>query len=1096
MIRTGVFSLALAVGIAAQEPAPSFTFRDGFSGYAEGSDASPAWVTGSLGWAVRRGSFACSEPERDFAAPARAPHGRRVAVEAVLTLREASAKGWKIAGLAVRRDDRNYWHLAMIEAPDDQGKRRSVELSEMLEGTWLAQWQEGTKLAPLPGEGGEFAWEYGRPYRLRIEMAPSGITGTVREMDGTLRAKRGFAFAGKAVTAGQPGLTAGGFRAEYREFSAEVGLEAPPGKPTYPPFTGRGHPRIRRKASGFFRVEKTGGTWWMLDPAGNAFFAVGTDHANYRVHWCEKLGYAPYHKNCEKRYGGEEKWAESTLARLKEWGFNALGTNSSASLRRRGLPHTEFLGMGTGFAAIDPITPKTTWTGFPNVFSPDFERFCDKRARQICAPNKGDPWLLGYFLDNELEWHPWTGGGPFADTFRKPARHSAKTALVEFFRKRHGTIDAFNRAWGLKAASFDELARRTDPPAPPPGAAEDDLREFIRLVAERYFSVAAAAVRRHDPNHLVLGCRFAGTAPEIADVVGKHCDVVSVNFYRTLDLETGAMTDGFEDDLAGWHAKTGRPLMITEWSFPALDAGLPCRHGAGQRVPTQADRAFAFTAFQKLLFSAPFVVGSNFFMWADEPELGISSTFPEDSNYGLVDVHDEPYTLLTRAAARLHPLVYEIHEGRVSDVKVTAAGEGRFAAANAGKAGAKGKAVLWTDGAASEREIDLPPGAFVTLEPPPAERPSPGPRFHACRIELREPLLEKSTTDLLATQAAYVPGASWREGERPGARRLPILVANPTGRPLEDVVAVAGPTDLAGVMPGPHEGMTVRDAETGKPAEFQVDGLSTGTEVAVLVRRLDPYSAKAFFVYPDGGPWPWPRPAVRFKEGEATYEVDTGTLRLLKSDPRSGDAFDRIEHQGLELGRFAPLVWQKLGQNAWVRAERVERAEHSAGPLRLVLDVAASKETPGGPMRFRARHRFVFYPGREWFESRLVWLENADAAPWRAAAYYHYALSNIGGSAADDEPRRSHWFDPASGAGYGVIPGSLDLAVHFWKDDGGGQHPDAARKLDRLLKPGERYAEVESPAYVAGTKREWGEVERELAARRKVILRVFAPEAK
>ena len=42
--------------------------------------------------------------------------------------------------------------------------------------------------------------------------------------------------------------------------------------------------------------------------------------------------------------------------------------------------------------------------------------------------------------------------------------------------------------------------------------------------------------------------------------------------------------------------------MITEWSFPALDAGLPCNHGAGQRVPTQRDRALAFTAFQKLLF--------------------------------------------------------------------------------------------------------------------------------------------------------------------------------------------------------------------------------------------------------------------------------------------------------------------------------------------------------------------------------------------------------------------------------------------------------------------------------------------------------------
>jgi hypothetical protein len=30
---------------------------------------------------------------------------------------------------------------------------------------------------------------------------------------------------------------------------------------------------------------------------------------------------------------------------------------------------------------------------------------------------------------------------------------------------------------------------------------------------------------------------------------------------------------------------------MTEWSFPALDAGVPSIHGAGQRFRTQAERA-------------------------------------------------------------------------------------------------------------------------------------------------------------------------------------------------------------------------------------------------------------------------------------------------------------------------------------------------------------------------------------------------------------------------------------------------------------------------------------------------------------------------
>ena len=144
---------------------------------------------------------------------------------------------------------------------------------------------------------------------------------------------------------------------------------------------------------------------------------------------------------------------------------------------------------------------------------------------------------------------------------------------------------------------------------------------------------------------------------------GRQCDVVSVNCYRRLDLERGVIVDSFEDDLKLWYGLAGSPLMLTEWSFPALDAGLPCTRGAGQRVQTQGDRARAFLIFQRLLFSTPFVVGSDYFMWVDEPALGISSTFPEDCNYGLVNEDDQPYAELTRAAADLNPRACRIHAG-------------------------------------------------------------------------------------------------------------------------------------------------------------------------------------------------------------------------------------------------------------------------------------------------------------------------------------------------------------------------------------------------------------------------------------------------
>ena len=97
------------------------------------------------------------------------------------------------------------------------------------------------------------------------------------------------------------------------------------------------------------------------------------------------------------------------------------------------------------------------------------------------------------------------------------------------------------------------------------------------------------------------------------------------------------------------------PLWITEWSFPALDSGLPNKHGAGMRVATQNQKARCYRFFQNTLFALPFMVGSNYFMYIDQPALGISATFPEDSNYGLVDVTDEPWEELTRTAAEVNP---------------------------------------------------------------------------------------------------------------------------------------------------------------------------------------------------------------------------------------------------------------------------------------------------------------------------------------------------------------------------------------------------------------------------------------------------------
>lgn len=654
-------------------------WTEGFD-YADGSVGEPVWQADSAAWLVEDGRMSFAGGGKSFLVLQKVGHGRRVIFEVTVQLTGRTGDDWAVAGAVIRRDDGNYWHLALIEAPKRDGQRHYVELTESYEGRWLANVEGKTALRMTHDVGEEFRWEYGRPYRLRISLSPKGIEGTVSEPDGTLRRRLAFAFdEGKpAVKAGQPALEVSLLVGHFDDVQVEVSDMVPAPKTeelkrARPPYNVPGCEKVRGQKTGFFHVEQHGDTWWLIDPNGLGFYIVGTDHINYNAHWCQKLGYAPHHRFVEQKYGSEEKWAEAVAERLRSWGFNSLPAGHSKHLRYTYFAHTEWLGAGRGFSDIDNIVPRTTWTGFPNVFSPRWPRNCDVSARKICAPNRDDPWLIGYFLDNELQWFgdltDWQNEfGLWGQTWKKPAEHSAKQALMRIVRKRCRTIEEFNRAWRTDYASFDELAASTDPSPPASDEAREMARQYVRLVAELYFKECTEAIRRHDPNHLVLGTRFAGWSPGVWDICGKYCDVVSFNCYPRIDVDRGVPADlvkSFEQI----YGQTARPLFLTEWSFPALDSGLPCRHGAGMRVATQAQKARCYRFFQSTLFGLPFFVGSDYFMYVDEPALGISDTFPEDSNYGLVNEREEPWPELTQTAAELNPKVYDLHlAGRLDAV--------------------------------------------------------------------------------------------------------------------------------------------------------------------------------------------------------------------------------------------------------------------------------------------------------------------------------------------------------------------------------------------------------------------------------------------
>ena len=379
---------------------------------------------------------------------------------------------------------------------------------------------------------------------------------------------------------------------------------------------------------GFFTVRmRNDGRWTLVDPDGKDFFIRGVDHLRYEGFKDAKSGRWNYRESNDAKFGGDrEAWAKETLARLKDWGFNAFGSGPSPELLHRGVYHTAFLGIGSFRKEREyRIPPK-----FPNVFHPDWERFCDAQAKAECEPSREDRDLIGYFFGNELNW--WGDGkggkweyGLFHAASILPDDHYAKKALLAY------TGGTTNVSAAVKEG-------------------------FIRLCAEKYFSTIAAAIRKYDPNHLILGCRFmggpdGGAIPDVWAICGKYCDVVSVNVYPHVVLSTGEVRKGrlpdapsFRDCYRKVAEMAKKPLFITEWSFIGKDSGLPCTTGCGTRYATQSERAAATERFLRELRACPFIVGANYFMWVDEPYGGLDGgATGENCNYGLVNEQGVPY---------------------------------------------------------------------------------------------------------------------------------------------------------------------------------------------------------------------------------------------------------------------------------------------------------------------------------------------------------------------------------------------------------------------------------------------------------------------
>ena len=431
-------------------------------------------------------------------------------------------------------------------------------------------------------------------------------------------------------------------------------------------------------ATGYFSRIKQDGRWYLTDPEGNAFFSMGPDcvtaRCDARIDGLEELlcdlpprsgdGAQLYEqgrrgfgetdrgpgvlfsyerKNLMAAFGAGwyEKWKSMVVGQLKRMGMNTLGNWSDPGLYGR-MPYVTSLPEFPG-------TEEYIFRDFPDVLSPEYARNAE-RCAQALAQRRDDPYMIGYFLRNEPAW-AFVDGLIIADeVLRNPRPSHCKAALIDCLREKYGTAEALSSAWNHEFDSFECLNEPIEKASALSNVAMEDLRAFSARLTEAYMRLPAQACRAVDPNHMILGMRWAWISDPLL-VTGWECfDVFSINCYAVDPTPAIDRVGELGVDL---------PVMIGEFHFGALDGGLPAT--GLEAVTSQAERAKAYAYYCQRAAAHPQGVGCHWFQYCDQFALGRFDG--ENYNIGLFDITLKPYEEMKKASLETARVIYAVKAG-------------------------------------------------------------------------------------------------------------------------------------------------------------------------------------------------------------------------------------------------------------------------------------------------------------------------------------------------------------------------------------------------------------------------------------------------
>ncbi|HSA03162.1 MAG TPA: hypothetical protein P5055_20730, partial [Candidatus Paceibacterota bacterium] len=226
--------------------------------------------------------------------------------------------------------------------------------------------------------------------------------------------------------------------------------------------------------------------WRLISPDRKPFFSLGvsviTPGVSRESLDPENPGYC-----AGEHYSTSAEWADATLRRLKAWGFTTIGGWSDFDTLRKSGEQTLWL---------TPVLHMGSTAGAPwwDMWNPKVIARMDKVAREQILVIRDDPRLLGYYSDNEMGW--WNAA-LWKMTLDHAPSSGQRQRLIALLRETyHEDWQALCRDFQPEnAASWRELRRGGMLYLKPGGAGLRVMRQFLGLMADRYYQLAHQIIR-------------------------------------------------------------------------------------------------------------------------------------------------------------------------------------------------------------------------------------------------------------------------------------------------------------------------------------------------------------------------------------------------------------------------------------------------------------------------------------------------------------------------------------------------------------------------------------------------------------------------